>query len=93
MSYSITYTWEREPEPRKKASMIPAIVSGLALIAGAVAFRLLVPQSDALVEQLFHPLTDAETLSAVSELTERLKDGVPMVEAVTAFCREILQHG
>jgi hypothetical protein len=43
-------------------------------------------------QTLFHPLTDHETIIAVRDLITQLTNGMPIAEAVTAFCTEIINN-
>ena len=93
MSYSITYPWDRERELTGKSSTFVSLAPGLLLVGGALALRLLAPEAGDFASQLLHPLMDEPTWAAVAALTEDLTEGVPLAEAVTVFCQEILGHG
>ena len=93
MAYTITYPWKREQELNRKQIRYSCLFPGILLITGALALRLLVPEIDTFVSRLLHPLMDEFSLQAAGDLTANLLDGMPIREAVTAFCREILLHG
>lgn len=93
MAYSITYPWVGKREPKGPGKRMPALVPGVIVLLGILGMRLLIPEFDNIVSALLHPLTDGETMAAVGELLSCLAEGMPVDEAVTAFCLEILQHG
>ncbi len=92
MAYRIDYTLsaERVPvsepvrrDPRKKRGGVWVAV----LLLAALLARWLFPGGIAPLE------TPASTKAAVAELMDGLKNGEPVGEALTVFCREIIQNG
>ena len=92
MAYRINYHWEKERTLLTGRRISPMIWVWIAIAAAAITIRLLVPQSQEIWSGLTHPLLDEQTALAAAELIGQLRDGCPMPEAVTAFCREILSN-
>ena len=93
MAYRISYEWNREPKDTGKIRPSIGVMLGAALVTAAVAVRLLFPQTAQVFRELMHPLGDETTIAAFSEMVERIGHGTSVEDAVTVFCREILEHG
>lgn len=91
MGYKIEYSPhenQRYPvknRPSKKKHM------GVALLAAIILCSLL-PKVRSSVVSLLIPGDDTITKSAFQLMVERLRDGDPINDAVTAFCQEILNN-
>lgn len=93
MAYRIIYDWEKERILGEKRKF-PALTAVCVAVAVAAAlFRLLYPQSDWILDGLLYPLGDEFTMSAFGGMVEQIGDGMPVTEAVAAFCREIIANG
>lgn len=93
MAYQITYEWQKERKLARKPGTSGWMILGPLVVAVALAVRLLVPQSEQVFRELLHPFTDECTASAFSDMIGRIGEGMALSEAVTAFCREIIEHG
>lgn len=93
MAYRIIYEWQKEKELTKRHHLSPGAVLGLMAVAGALAVRLLVPQSAEVFRGLLHPLTDETAIAALGDLVSQVGGGVPLEDAAEAFCREVIGHG
>lgn len=93
MAYRITYGWENEPNEERNRMVSPGLVLGVMAVTAALLIRLLIPQSDRYFRVLLHPLTDEYTQSMFADMVDGIGAGVPVSEAVTVFCREIIENG
>ena len=90
MAYEIRYDSVKAPETKTKASRgWVAAVGIVLLIVGAMYLK-----SNWLpwVQDVLLPGDPAVTAAALDEMVEGLKRGQGVMDAVTAFCREILAH-
>lgn len=89
MGYRIEYDsgGAKRQEVRKKRFPVVWVL----LCAGAAA--LLIPGVRTAVWHWLLPGDGAMTAQALGELVTDLQTGEPFGEAVTVFCREIIQHG
>lgn len=93
MRYSIHY----EPE---KGDRYPPVTEtghkiGVRIIAGLLTIAALIAgirYKEAVISWLI-PGDDQITIHAAEELICRLQEGVPVGEAVTTFCEEIIENG
>jgi len=92
MAYRITYAWQKEEKLVQTTAFPLWKVIGMAVLCGALLLRLLMPQSEQLFRELMHPLTDEYTISAFATMVEEIGDGIPVSEAVMAFCRDIIEY-
>lgn len=90
MAYQIRYDTIGAPSVRKrsyKTVLVGAVV--MLLVAGAMAVKSAwLPW----VQEVLLPGDPAVTAAALQGMMEDLKEGQGIVNAVTAFCREILAH-
>lgn len=93
MAYRITYGWDKEPNENRNGKLSPGFVFGVTAATAALLIRLLVPQSDRIFRELLHPFTDEYTQTVFADMIEGIGAGVPVSEAVTVFCREIIENG
>jgi len=93
MAYRITYEWQKEQELTGNSKQRKWFVAGMMAVTAALAVRLLMPQPEGMIRELLHPFTDGHTVTVFGEMVNRIGEGTPLPEAVTAFCREILEHG
>lgn len=91
MAYRITYAWQKE-EKLSKAAIPVWKLFVTAAVCSVLLLRLLVPQTEQLFRELLYPLTDEFTVSAFTEMVGDISDGIPVYDALTAFCREIIDH-
>lgn len=94
MSYRVEYAsfGKKYPTKRKSSSkkgMIAAVLV-LVLVFGAISVRL-----NALpwIKEYLLPGDPEVTAMALEGLVEDLKEGNSLGQAVTAFCKEIMDHG
>lgn len=92
MSYSITYTWEKEKELVIKYKMPVTMYLAITAVVAALGIRILFPKSSEVFQELLHPLTDEFTIASFAELVEQVGSGTPLSEAATTFCTEIINH-
>lgn len=93
MGYRIEYGSQgalRKPlKPKRAYSAIAATVCVLALVAGAIAVK---HTSLTWVQEVLLPGDPAVTAAALENMVDNIKQGDSIAEAVTAFCREIVEH-
>ena len=89
MSYAIHYGPERkwpEPELSKNRKYIFAVFVLVAVVAGVVLW----PQGVQALRLALCPWLDQDLVSAWSDMVARVREGTSVVQAVTAFCREVI---
>ena len=93
MGYRIEYGSQgelRKPLDHKRSySAIAAAVCVLALVAGAIAIK---HAGLSWVQEVLLPGDPAVTAAALENMVENIKEGNSIAEAVTAFCREIVEN-
>lgn len=93
MGYRIEYGSQdelRKPLKNKhRYSAIAAAVCILALVAGAMAIK---HTGLTWVKEVLLPGDPAVTATALENMVDHIKDGDSIAEAVTAFCREIVEN-
>ncbi|MBE6975951.1 MAG: hypothetical protein E7439_01985 [Ruminococcaceae bacterium] len=93
MSYRIEYGTSgdrRKPILRKKTvAAITAAALVFVLIAGALTVKIV---GLTWVQEVLLPGDPAVTAAALENLAADLQSGEPLLEAITAFCREIIRH-
>ncbi len=67
------------------------------MLAGCLAVFLLLtwafwPEGAEMIQEMLIPGDNAATLEALNTMADNLRSGLPMSQAVSAFCQEIL-HG
>lgn len=92
MAYQIRYQWSKETEFNKDNRHNPWIVLGLSVAIVAFTVQLLNATTDMPIHQLLYPLLDPETAETFTEMVNRVRDGMPVPEALAAFCLGILEH-
>lgn len=94
MGYRIDY----EPSPKydRRTTLSAGRLQAMTA-AFLVLFLLLTvflwPEGATMLRRIFIPGDPDVTTAAFSSMVEQLQDGEPVVESVTAFCREIIAHG
>lgn len=92
MAYSIGYAPQRHEVCAKR----PRIRFGVLVLAFFVVFlisaQLLSQEGARLLRQMILPFQE-ETVEAFSAMVQSVEQGVPVSEAVTAFCREVIEGG
>lgn len=92
MAYQIRYQWQKEQELQKKHGFSPGtVLAVLSVITVFIIFQLY-PNTGTVIRQFLYPLFDPETAETFAEMVHRVRDGVPVPEALTAFCLGILEH-
>lgn len=92
MSYSIHYGPEKPSYLPKKKSYFGIIGAGIIVLIIAISIGWSIPEySEQFVHALF-PWTRSDVQYALGELSQNVREGQPMSDAVTAFCREIIQN-
>ena len=93
MGYRIDYSTAgslRQPLKKKTSwAAFAALVCVLGLVFGAMLIK---NTAFAWVKMYLLPGDPAVTAAALDEMVEGLKRGQGVMDAVTAFCREILAH-
>lgn len=93
MSYRITYTSfgeeKKRPAGNRKWTGVMAAVLVIALVFGAIAVK---NTGLRWVQNYLLPGDPAVTAAALEGMIEDLKNGDSLGNAVTAFCREIVDH-
>ena len=92
MGYRIVYQWDKEKSYQKQRSNKLWVVIGLIAFAAALGYRLLYPDGGYL-EALFLPFTDEFVSASFTDMIHQLEQGVPLGDAVTVFCTEVLSNG
>ena len=93
LGYTIQYTPEghTRTEIRRKSPPLRSIAA-LFLLILAITVRILFPAATEGISQHLLPVAPSRTETAFSSMVERLCLGEPIVDAVTAFCTEILNE-
>lgn len=93
MGYRIEYGSSgdlRKPLKSKRPySAIAAAACVLALVAGAITVK---QTGLTWVQEFLLPGDPAVTAAALENMVDNIKDGDSIAEAVTAFCREIVEN-
>lgn len=89
MAYTITYPRGRA----EKKPILSPVSHYLILCVLLVSIILSVQFLWNAYPALLHPLTDQRTQEAWAEMTRQIGQGIPVPEAVEAFCRQILNNG
>ena len=90
MSYQIQYESEKNKQyPMERKSALPKRYLVGAIIVALVVSVISVPS----VRELLIPGDPEVTGAAFSQMIDNLQEGDSVGEAVTAFCREIIQNG
>ena len=90
MGYSIHYGPDRPqfaPEKRTNRGFVGAV---LILMVCAMAIGWALPQQTERFVQALFPWTQEQVQVAFAELRQDVREGQPLSDAVTAFCREII---
>ena len=92
MAYRITYSEgsiSKQTVASRKINWKPILIG---VFAGVLALTLVIPAGRLWLRDLLLPGDEDITAGALEALAEDLGDGVPLGEAVDAFCYEII-HG
>ena len=92
MGYHIVYQWDKEKSFKKYRSKMFWVVIGVMAFAAALGYRLRYPDGGYL-EDLFLPFTDEFVSDSFINMIHQLEQGVPLGDAVTVFCTEVLSNG
>ena len=88
MGYRIVYGEDPFAETGKRKSHLRSMTAGFAL-AFVILVRLFWPQGSDVLRTVLLPRESA----AFVQLTEALRAGEPLGDAVTAFCQRIVEEG
>ena len=91
MSYCIEYTSGTKRKYPKKTKKFPGKVKILWFTAALCVALLLIPGVGDALKRLLLPGDPAVTEAAIISMAERLGAGERLYDAVTVFCREIIQ--
>lgn len=90
MSYTIHYGSEMPKFSPKKKSYAGLVGAVIIIMVCSAAIGFAIPrQAEQFVQALF-PWTRMEVRSTLADLREEVKDGMPMADAISAFCHEII---
>jgi hypothetical protein len=90
MSYTIHYGPEIQKLSPKKNGYAGFVGAVIILMVCSVAIGWAIPrQAEQFVQALF-PWTRMEVRATLADLREEVKDGMPMADAISAFCHEII---
>ena len=94
MGYRVDYPSFSAIPQQKKGSFLrrAALTLGTAALF-LTAVNSFSPEGAEILERLFQPDRWLLTRSALETMAARLKCGEPLTDAVTAFCRELVQYG
>lgn len=90
MSYSIGYGEQRQELYAPKTNSHFTLFLFVFLMIFFLGVQLFWDEGAQTIRQLLLPM-DSNTVSAFETLTQQVIDGVPIGEAVTFFCREVIQ--
>ena len=90
MGYRIVYGKDPVIRPRGSSLRLRVMTAGCMLLFAALV-RLAWPAGRAVLGEVLLPR--AETAAAFSELVDQVSGGDPLGEAVTAFCRSVVESG
>jgi hypothetical protein len=90
MAYSIGYMPQRN-EYREKRSKFPLLLLVFFLVF-LLSVQIFSQEGASLLRRMFLPVGE-ETVEAFSEMVLSVEEGVPLKDAVTAFCREVIALG
>ena len=90
MAYEISYGPVKTKQPKHRRNTTRSLI--LFLCAAALIIGLSVAGTGARIRQWLIPGDSDVTIAAFSTMIENLKDGLPLYESVTAFCKEIIEN-
>ena len=92
MSYRIQYGPPQKGEPADRLfSKGAGRWIAIAMLAAVIVFILASPQATAALRGFLFPGDPEVTQAAFSEFIQNIKGGDPVGQAVTTFCREIIE--
>lgn len=92
MGYSIHYGPDRPQFAKRKRNYAGFIGAVVILMVCAMAAGWALPQQAERFKQALFPWTRDQVQSAFAEFQENVRDGEPLSDAVTDFCREIIDN-
>ena len=90
MSYSIHYGPEKPKFGQRKKGYAGLIGAVLIIMVCAAVIGFAIPQQTKQFVQALFPWTRSEVVSALKEFREDIREGLPVSDAITTFCREII---
>lgn len=92
MGYRIAYEniGKRRDKPKRSWRSVMAVSCVAALLTGAITIKSVGLKW---VQEILIPGDPAVTAAALEEMVSDLRQGTSFVDAVTAFCQEIINHG
>lgn len=92
MAYSIGYAPQRcEGSVKRKRIRFSVLVLVFFLVF-LFSVQLFSREGAELLRNMILPVGD-DTVEAFSSMLQAVEEGTPIPEAVTAFCREVMEHG
>lgn len=88
MSYSTRYGISRYDVKRKPS--FKGYISLLVILAALISFQFLAPTVFEDISSAFFPLLNKNVIRLIFDTVNCIHKGAPSVDAVAAFCREIL---
>lgn len=92
MGYRIVYGPDSVPGTGKRRSAQLRILTALCFLALAWAVRLFWPAGREILVTLLLPGDPTQAEAAFTMLFENLRQGEPMLDILTVFCREVLHE-
>lgn len=94
MAYNIRYvSFGEEKKQPKEAQWRKRIGAGLLIVVLLIGAMTVKHRGLPWVTEYLLPGDPAVTAAALEEMVMDLRDGESLHDAVTAFCREIMEHG
>lgn len=94
MGYRIEYDSFQREKPKTgmngKRRLLVTVFFGALFLTAVNSFS---PEGAEILDRLFQPDRWLLTRSALESMVSRLQCGEPLTDAVTAFCRELVQYG
>lgn len=92
MAYSIRYgSYQYGREKKKKSARGLLAMTAAFLIILALGINVFWLDGARLLRELILPFSDEQTVEAFREMVQQVGDGTRLTDAVTAFCREVIE--
>ncbi len=92
MAYSIGYGPQRNEVCAKGTRFRFSVLVLVFFLVFLLSVQLFSQEGAQLLRRMILPVGD-DTVEAFSAMVQAVEEGVPVSEAVTAFCREVVAHG
>lgn len=90
MGYRVEYGSVRKVRNLDSRFSRKAAFTGMFLLLFLVLVKICWPQGSAILQEFFLPGNGAVTAAALDTFAEELRSGESLVQAFTAFCRQVL---